>query len=174
MKLKITLILQIFFFAIFGGWLYFNRENFISEFWLETIPVDPRDMLSGTYVALRYKQEEAVTKCAQDKIGKNVYALWVEFGPSTKTFTLADGKKDVYYEVKNCSEKPVYSKNWAKIFISRYMDDRIDVNFPKKYYLNENDPRKSISSSLLAVKVKIQKDRTLTLVNLAPLKETAK
>ncbi|GAB4033135.1 MAG: hypothetical protein Fur0012_12430 [Elusimicrobiota bacterium] len=172
MKLKILLILQILFFAVFGGWLYINREGFVSEFWLETAPVDPRDLLSGTYVALRYVQEEKVSKCAEMG-GLSDYSLWVEFAPSQKNYKLSDGRSGAYYEAINCSSKPVYEKNWAKIKFYYHSHGKIKPLFPDRYYLNEKDSRKDLRSSQAAVRVRVQRDKTLTLVELADLEKSA-
>lgn len=172
MKLKILLALQILFFAVFGGWLYVNREKFLSEFWLETAPVDPRDILSGTYVALRYAQEEKVSKCAETD-GLSDYSLWVEFAPSQKNYKLSDGRSGVYYEAINCSSKPVYGKNWAKIKFYYHSQGKRKPLFPDRYYLNEKDTRKDIRSGQAAVRVRVQRDKTLTLVELAELKTPA-
>ncbi len=167
MKLKILIASQIFFFAVFGGWLYINRADFVSEFWLETAPVDPRDILSGTYVALRYAQEDNVSECAK-KLDKYVYRIWVHFSESEKKFRLTDGRSGNYYEVKDCSLNPVYEKNWAMIKL--YPSSReVKAVFPERYYLNEKDPKKDIRASEAAVKVRIQRDKTLTITELAEL-----
>lgn len=173
MKLKILLALQVLFFAVFGGWLYINRENFISEFWLETIPVDPRDPFSGDYLALNYAQEAKVSDCAIKKSKTGYYSLWVQFSPSEKTYLLSDGRSGVYYEVKDCSITPVYKKNWAKLIL-RPGNDKPRPIFPSRYYLNEKDPRKNIPSGQAAVKVRIQKDRGLGIIELAQLDDKAK
>ena len=57
-RLKIVLILQLLFFAAWGGFLLSSRNSDSPEFYLETVPVDPRDLISGTYVALTYDLAE--------------------------------------------------------------------------------------------------------------------
>lgn len=47
-NLTITLIIQLLIFTIVGLNLYINRVKYVKEFYLKTIPIDPRDYLSGT------------------------------------------------------------------------------------------------------------------------------
>ncbi|MCK5358303.1 MAG: GDYXXLXY domain-containing protein, partial [Elusimicrobiales bacterium] len=54
-KLKLILIIQLIFFTGWGIYLLTSVDPNASDIYLETEPVDPRDMISGTYVALSYK-----------------------------------------------------------------------------------------------------------------------
>ncbi|MDH5760414.1 MAG: GDYXXLXY domain-containing protein [Gemmatimonadota bacterium] len=51
--LRLTLVAQIIFFVAWAGVEEYGRANAV-EFLLETRPVDPRDLLSGHYMTLRY------------------------------------------------------------------------------------------------------------------------
>lgn len=51
--LRWVLVAQVTFFAVWGGYLLRSHQT-SRTVWLRTEPVDPRDLLSGHYVALRY------------------------------------------------------------------------------------------------------------------------
>ncbi|MEW6012358.1 MAG: GDYXXLXY domain-containing protein [Elusimicrobiota bacterium] len=168
-KLKLTLLIQILFFAVFGGWLYINREKYIMEFYLKTIPVDPRDYLSGTYVDLRFKSEETALKCLTGKTQKGVYhyQAYLKFEPTQEKFKDKNGKEYFFHEVADCSLTPIYEKNWIKAQIYTY-DNKTSVTITRgdRFYMNENDPRKNIPSDKTAVKVRILRDKTLGIIDL--------
>ncbi|MEW5951647.1 MAG: GDYXXLXY domain-containing protein [Elusimicrobiota bacterium] len=170
MKLKILLLLQLIFFAVMGGWFYLNREKYIAEFWLETVPADPRDYISGTYNELRYAQESKAQECLSEIYDKKTYkySAYLEFGPSEKKFELKDGGSGYFYEIKNCSFEKKEGKYWILTEIS-YRNSKIVPIFPHKFFLNENDERKKISSGKAAVKFRILKNKKLGLID---LKET--
>ena len=73
----------------FGGWgarlLTSHRD--VAVVWLATEPVDPRDLLSGNYVALRYLA--ARTYCDVD--GTTPVPVWVELVPNGDEVPTVDG-----------------------------------------------------------------------------------
>jgi hypothetical protein len=52
--LRMVLAIQVVFFALWGGRLLTSHRD-VATVWLATEPVDPRDLLSGHYVALQYR-----------------------------------------------------------------------------------------------------------------------
>lgn len=63
--LRWVLVAQVAFFAVWGGYLLRSHQA-ARTVWLETQPVDPRDLLSGHYVALRYPLAETARRlCAE-------------------------------------------------------------------------------------------------------------
>lgn len=52
--LRLTILLQVLFFIFWGGWEWSRRHWVICTIYVDTMPVDPRDLLAGQYMALRY------------------------------------------------------------------------------------------------------------------------
>ena len=101
-KLKLTLIIQLIFFTGWGIYLLTSIDPNASDIYLETEPVDPRDILSGTHVALSYKISNPInTNCEtllqNHKSGKIYVRL---FQAKIKDL---ENKKVPIYEIQSCS-----------------------------------------------------------------------
>ncbi|MCK5582531.1 MAG: GDYXXLXY domain-containing protein, partial [Elusimicrobiales bacterium] len=102
-KLKLILIIQLIFFTGWGIYLLTSVDPNASDIYLETEPVDPRDMISGTYVALSYKISNPTNGSCKNllqktKRAKTIYVKLIK----TKTLDLSDKKAHIY-EAKTCS-----------------------------------------------------------------------
>ena len=74
-KLKLTLIIHLIFFSAWGIYLLTSVDPNASDIYLETEPVDPRDILSGTYVALSYKISNPVNDSCKNLLKKTKLSL---------------------------------------------------------------------------------------------------
>lgn len=63
--LRLALLAQLAFFAIWGG-LLVSSHRVAETVWLETSPFDPRDLLAGHYVALAYPLENEARELCND------------------------------------------------------------------------------------------------------------
>lgn len=162
-KLRIALCLQLLFFALWGGWLLSSRGADSPEFYLETAPVDPRDLISGTYVALTYEiSQPKAGDCARlDKFGQ----IFVKLEHRGKTANTAAGPVPVY-EAVDCRQDPPREPGWAAAALQYNWRGTTAVYGIEKFFLNENDPRKDARSGSVAAKVKIGHGRKLQLLDL--------
>lgn len=159
-KLRIALGAQLLFFAVWGGYLLSSRNTDSPEFYLETVPVDPRDLISGTFVALSY--EIAAPKAANCSSMPDRY-YFVKLESRGKTAVTADGLVPVY-ETVDCSREAREGSGWAMTGAgSRAGAARYGI---ERFFLNENDARKDARSGSVLAKVKVGKNHQLQLLDL--------
>ena len=162
-KLRIVLAAQLLFFIAWGGWLLTSRNSDSPEFYLETTPVDPRDLISGTYVALTYAVS---TPTAGDCRSYTKFGpVFVKLAPLGRTINLESGPAPVY-EAVDCSANPPQEPGWVSATMQYGFRGNMAVYGIEKFFLNENDPRKDARSGSVAAKVKIGHGRRLQLLDL--------
>ncbi|OGS12797.1 MAG: hypothetical protein A2234_05830 [Elusimicrobia bacterium RIFOXYA2_FULL_58_8] len=164
-KLRITLGIQLIFFSGWGVYLLSSRNANTPEFYLETTPVDPRDLISGTYVALSYAiSEPQAGKCAS--MLPWYRAFHVKLESRGKTAATAQGPVPLY-EAADCSSEARYDAGWAKATVEPGPAGTRAAKYGiERFYLNENDPRKDARSGAVLAKVKIDNRRQLVLLDL--------
>lgn len=111
-KLRITLVAQLLVFAAWGGWLLYSRSAGGAEFYLETQPVDPRDLLSGTYVSLNYAVSEPKGEGC-DLIRRAGDDFYVRLEDRGRTAQTPSGPVPVY-EAAACAGRPGPEYGWVK------------------------------------------------------------
>jgi len=159
-KLRITLGIQLLIFAGWAGYLLSARNTASPEFYLETVPVDPRDLISGTYVALSYEIADPKAPNCSAMPGHYYY---VKLESRGKTAVTAQGPVQVY-EAVDCSRDPYDKTGWALTSAeSRAGAARYGI---ERFFLNENDPRKDARSGSVLAKVKLGKSNQLQLLDL--------
>lgn len=164
-KLRTVLAAQLLVFAAWGGWLLYSRSAGGAEFYLETRPVDPRDLLSGTYVALNYD----ITEPKADGCGAAANSgadFYVKLEDRGRTAATPAGQVPVY-EAAACAAAPGPEYGWAKAEPNRDSWRRGGALYGiERFYLNENDPRKDARSGSVIAKVKIGPWHRLALLDL--------
>jgi len=159
-KLRIALGAQLLFFGAWAGHLLFSRNAGGPEFYLETVPVDPRDLISGTYVALSYVI--ANPKAANCAAMPDRY-YFVKLESRGKTAVTAQGLVPVY-EAVDCSREPRDKTGWAITNAeSRAGAAKYGI---ERFFLNENDPRKDARSGSVVAKVNLGRNNQLQLLDL--------
>ncbi len=162
-KLRIVLGLQLLFFAVWGGWLLSSRNSASPEFYLETAPVDPRDLLSGTYVALTYEiSQPKAGRCPSfNKFG----SVFVKLEDRGRTANTAAGTVPVY-EATDCSANPPQEPGWVSANLQYNFRGTVALYGIEKFFVNENNPLKDARSGSVIAKVKIGHGRRLDLLDL--------
>ncbi len=162
-KLRIALIAQLVFFAAWGGWLLSSRNADSPEFYLETAPVDPRDLISGTYVALTYDiSRPTAGNCPAFK---NFGPVFVKLENLGKLVSIESGPVPVYAAV-DCSANPPQEPGWVSASLQHGFGGMTALYGIERFFLNENDPRKDAVSGTVVAKVKIGHGRRLDLLDL--------
>ncbi len=163
-KLKIVLGLQLLFFAAWGGCLLSSRSTPSQEFYLETSPVDPRDLISGTYVALNY---EITTPRAGNcsRVMRSAGSMYVRLEDRGKTANTEQGPVPVY-EATDCSAAAPAGPGWVRAAAQPSFGRPAARYGIEKFFLSENDPRKDARSGSVLAKVKIDGSRRLVLLDL--------
>lgn len=162
-KLRIAMGLQLLFFFGWGAFLLSSRGADSPEFYLETAPVDPRDLISGTYVALTYdiSQPKAGDCPRFDKFGP----VFVKLEHRGKTANTEAGPVPVY-EAADCRQAAPQEPGWAAATLQYNWRGTSAVYGIEKFFLNENDPRKDARSGSVVARVKIGHGRKLQLLDL--------
>ena len=164
-KLRIALGLQLLFFIAWGGWLLSSKNTPSPEFYLETVPVDPRDLLSGTFVALTYEISNPQAGACPAVMNSSP-KFFVKLEDRGRIAETPDGPAAVF-EATDCARKPpVGEPGWVSAALqpgARRPGARYGI---ERFYLNENDPRKDARSGSVIAKVKIDRRRQLVLLDL--------
>lgn len=164
-KLRVVLLAQLLVFSAWGGWLLYSRSAGGAEFCLETQPLDPRDLLSGTYVALNYAVSEPKGEGC-DFIWRSSSDFYVRLEDRGRTAQTPSGPVPVY-EAGACADRPGPEYGWVKASPQRDGWRRAAAAYGiERFYLNESDPRKDARSGEVLAKVKIGPDRRLALLDL--------
>ncbi len=166
-RLKYVLAAQLLIFAGWAGWLLNARNSPAQEFYLDTAPVDPRDVLAGTFVALNYGISSPGT-CA-DLLKNDAYSgpLFVKLEYKGRK-AAAGGAEAQIYEPAACAGQPGKDGLWARGVLVRghyAFADRIEYGI-ERFYLNEHDARKDARSGSVLAKVRLGRDHRLSLVDL--------
>lgn len=161
--LQLILAAQFAFFLGWAGYLMSSKGADSPEFYLETAPVDPRDLISGTYVALNYgiSSPDSGSCSVQSELGQ----IFVRLAPSGRTVNIASGAVPVF-SVAECSKKPPLAPDWVSGSV-QYSRGRQQIVYGiEKFFVNENDPRKDAASGSVIAKVKVGNGRKLVLLDL--------
>ncbi|MBI4350979.1 MAG: GDYXXLXY domain-containing protein [Elusimicrobia bacterium] len=164
-RLRIVLAAQLLFFVAWGGWLLASRNSASPAFYLETTPVDPRDLISGTYVALTYgiSRPQAGLCPAMLNSGRDFF---VKLESRGRTAATAEGAVPVYEAAACAGYPPPDEQGWV------HADPQPGFPGPaarygiEKFFLNENDPRKDARSGSVVARVRIGRDHRLQLLDL--------
>ena len=171
-KLRAALMIQLAFFTL---WAYHQFSMNITanpdEIYLETPPLDPRDLLSGTYVALNYAIGNPQAASCRD-LPMNppglVTSVFVRLQKSSKT-VMVKGKPLPIYEAADCRSQPPFPPNglWARGYIYRtsWRDTRVLYGI-EKFFINENDPLKDARSGSVTAQVKLDRLNNMRIENL--------
>lgn len=162
-KLRIVLIAQLAFFGAWGGWLLSSRNADSPDFYLETAPVDPRDLISGTYVALTYDISRPTAGNCRNI--RNFGPVFVKLEPRGRTVFIESGPVPVH-EAVDCRVNPPQEPGWVAASLQHGFGGMTAIYDIERFFLNENDPRKDATSGTVVAKVKVGHARRLVLLDL--------
>jgi uncharacterized membrane-anchored protein len=164
-RLRIVLAAQLAFFGVWGAALLRSHAGAPSV-WLATEPVDPRDLLSGHYVALRYPISS--TAGCGAPAGTTV---WVRLAETGETATTADGPVSLVHTAGCVTERPVTApgERWIKGAVEPERGrDRITYGI-ERFYVAESSPLRDARSGQVVARIALADDGTARIEALVPL-----
>ena len=167
--LRLALAAQVAFFVIWGGRLLASHRD-ADVVWLATEPVDPRDLLRGNYVALRYPIESpAVPNCA-GVLAARPSIVYVRLAPARTPVATAEGPVAVFDAI-DCRSEPPSAGGDERWIGGRFIPDRqgrIEYGI-ERFYVGETDTLRDARSGTVVAKVRINRDLQARIVGLVRL-----
>lgn len=169
--LRVALAAQVLFFAAWGARLLTSHRE-VGVVWLATEPVDPRDLLSGHYVALRYRIAAAATAhCDAQEPGAPETPVWVRLAPVGDAVATAEGTA-VVSEALGCQTTAPEPSPDA-VWIAGRLDPgsgRIVYGI-ERMFVGEDNPLREARSGTVVAKVAVNDEfepRLLALLSRPP------
>lgn len=153
--LRWVLALQFVFFAAWGGYLL-TSHRITETVWLETEPVDPRDLLSGHYVALRYRLSESAHRlCAFEPKDDSARAVYLRLKPGSPVMTM-EGAVQASQAVECRTDAPPESDGtWIAGERPAGPGSRRILFGIERFYVPENSPLRTATSGDVVAKIAI-------------------
>lgn len=146
--LRIALLAQVAFFAVWGARLLTSHTD-AAVVWLVTEPVDPRDLLSGHYVALRYAMGTSEgARCPRELRDSAPRAVWVELILGADTAMTAEGVTALWEPVQCLAEPPPPAGVW--VLGTLEADGRIAYGIERMFVAEGSALREARSGSVVA------------------------
>lgn len=165
-KLRLVIIFQLAFFAAWAGWLYTVSSQSKAEFFLNTAPVDPRDLLSGTYVALSYDISTPKGADCDTVFNTSRGAIHVQLGPTGETIRTGGLELPLYASQACAEKKPAPDgKLWVQGKRGRWAGRQVTYGI-EKFFVSENDPLKNARMGEVIAHVKVDGIGNLRLISL--------
>ena len=161
-KLRLLLYAQVLFFAVWATWCMTNFTG-APCVWLDTNPVDPRDLMSGKYVSLSYPLSDlSALNCPS-----GAQPLYLRLRRDTTAETTA-GTVSVF-RADACALSPEKDGLWAR---TKSLRGRNRAEFGiERFYLNEDDPLLQARSGQVLAQVSLGRDHSLRIIALAAKKQ---
>jgi uncharacterized membrane-anchored protein len=159
--LRLALAAQFLFFAGWGAVLLTSHRD-VAVVWLATEPVDPRDLLSGHYVALRY----AINSAARAGCARHDAAIpvWVRLMPTGETIPTVETLAQVS-EPAECRSTPPEAGTDDTWIAGTLDGERITYGI-ERMFVGEDDPLRSAASGTVVAKVAVNEGYEPRLIGL--------
>lgn len=165
-RLRLALAVQLLFFAGWGGVLLTSHRD-VDVVWLATEPVDPRDLLSGNYVALRYDVGRAERAgCTHADAPTSV---WVRLEANGDPVPTEDEPAQIAVPVE-CRTTPP-DTGTGDTWIAGTLDGNRVTYGIERMFVGEDDPLRDATSGTVVAKVAVNdqyEPRLVGLVRKAP------
>ena len=143
-----ALAAQLLFFGTWGARLLTSHRD-VAVVWLATEPIDPRDLLSGNYVALEY----VVARTYCDVDGTTPVPVWVELVPNGDEVPTVDGMVTVSSATQCRTEPP------APEDVGTWMRGELDPEHDRiafgieRMFVSETSPLRTATTGTVVAKV---------------------
>lgn len=166
--LKLALGFQLLFYTAWAVQLHTAHEG-ARVVWLETLPVDPRDYLSGHYVALALSiHEPGNLPCAELRPGAEFF---IELAPSTRTVTTDQGEVALWRAAACRPRAESGDGVWARGTVDPQRPWRPLKYGVERFYVNEGSSLRYAAMGDVVAKVSVSRSgsmRVLALPRLVP------
>jgi uncharacterized membrane-anchored protein len=154
--LRGVLVAQLAFFGIWGGMLLTSHRD-VAVVWLATEPIDPRDLLSGHYVALRFEIAVPTKAGCPSPENGGPRRVWVQLSPVGEPVTTGQGLRAISEPV-DCRTTPPDDPE-HQVWITGEMGDasgagRIVYGI-ERFYVGEGSPLRYAQSGSIVGEVAI-------------------
>lgn len=167
--LRWVLLAQIAFFAVWGGSLL-TSHRVAQEVWLETGPVDPRDLLAGHYVALTYPLvRNAEELCETVRPRSSPGPVYVRLAPGSEPVLTIEGPVTPSHGVE-CRADPPRGDAGTWIAGERRPQpatSRIQFGI-ERFYVPEASPLRRVPSGQAVAKIAINDAHVPRILDLVP------
>jgi len=157
--ISMVLVAHLAFFGGWGGWLLYSHQK-ADTVWLETAPVDPRDLLSGHFVALQYPIQRPTGANCASLIANPGKVIYVRLEDSLqKRKTREDGVVNVWNATACAAEGDAHAAGvWIR---GRIVSQRWGSSLPEfgieRFYVNEDSPLRVARSGQVIARVKVNR-----------------
>ena len=152
--LRATLVAQLAFFAAWGAHLLTSHDD-AKTVWLATEPVDPRDLLSGHYVALRYRTGALATTGCKEPENDAATTVYVRLETTGETMNTKQGPVSISGAVACQEGRPAASA--GEHWITGQLDarrGRREVSYGiERFYVPETSALRVARSGSFVAKV---------------------
>jgi hypothetical protein len=165
--LRLVLAAQLAFFGAWGAALLRSHAG-VPSVWIATEPVDPRDLLSGHYVALRYRMSSADAVGCGSAPGTTVWVRLTETGDTART---ADGPVPLVDAERCVTERPAFDpgERWIAGTVEPAGGrDRITYGI-ERFYVAETSQLRDARSGQVVARIAIGEDGTARIEALVPI-----
>lgn len=165
--LYVALLAQVVFFAGWGVKLLTSHRD-AAVVWLATEPVDPRDLLSGNYVALRYAVASTHCERGSDPPTGAAIPVWVQLVVNGDEIPTAEGGATLASAIE-CRTTPPDPGDGAIWMLGRLDSERNRISFGiERMFVGEDNPLRQATSGTVVAQVAINdayEPRLLALVS---------
>lgn len=165
--LRGVLLAQLAFFGIWGAMLL-TSHRVVDVVWLATEPIDPRDLLSGHYVALRFQiAAPAKAGCALPAEGTS-QRVWVQLSPVGETVATDQGVQAISEPVACRTTPPEDAEDqvWIVGELGPASGTGSIVYGIERFYVPEDSPLRSAQTGSVVGEVAINDEFQPRLVGL--------
>ncbi|MEO6028781.1 MAG: GDYXXLXY domain-containing protein [Candidatus Binatia bacterium] len=149
-----ALALQLIFFAGWGGRLLTSHRD-VGVVWLATEPVDPRDLLSGNYVALRYGIARTYCDRADGANENLAIPVWVQLVPNGDQVPTAETMATLSSAIA-CRTTPPNLDDGTTWIMGRLEPGGDHITFGiERMFVGEDNPLRTATSGSVIAKVAI-------------------
>lgn len=154
-RLRWVLALQVLVFAVWGVWLL-SSHRIADTVWLETDPVDPRDLLAGHYVALAYPLAESAERlCGKLLDDHEPGKIYLRLEERSEPVMTIDGPVHTSHAVECRGDPPPLQSGWIageRTAGSRFRRVTFGI---ERFYVPESSPLRAVTSGEVLAKIAI-------------------
>ncbi len=163
--LRLVLLGHLLFFGLWGTYLLTSHRD-AEEIWLETLPVDPRDLLAGHYVDLRFQAltPQNFSDCRTINAPQVVYLRLAPDGPELRT---REGPKRMWLarECRKGGTVPPEKGTWVRGTAEQKGDFHFGI---ERFYVSETSFLREARSGEVVAKVSVNQRNEARILELVP------